>query len=129
MNKLIILISILFFSTNSFAQIQRNSTVTSNSNDSSVLNNKNWKEGKGRKQMFQGLDLTKEQSGQLKTIRQDAKAKREAIENDGSISDIEQKERLRALRKETDDAIQKILTKEQWEKFIEQREKKFNKAE
>lgn len=129
MNRLIIIISVLFISANSFGQIQRNSTIN-NANDSSVLiTNKNWKEGKGKKQMFQELDLTKEQRGQLKTIRQDAKAKREAIENDDSISDKEQKEKLKALRKETDEAIQKILTKEQWKKFVEQREKKLNNAE
>ncbi len=118
-----ILFSILFFtSICAKAQIQRKPMAVNFQTDSlersapqSQSNQKN------SKQLFKEMDLTKEQRGKLKEVRQQAKAKRLEIENNTDLSPKERKEQLKIVRKEADASIQAVLSAEQWKQFQEDR--------
>jgi periplasmic protein CpxP/Spy len=70
-----------------------------------------------RKDLMKDLNLTRDQKIKLKEIRENGKAKKEAIENNSQLTEPEKKTRLRELQKEQAKSIQAILTDEQKEKF------------
>ena len=99
----------------SMAQVQR--TPVKQKTDSSTVVTDPEKNKGSRKEMFRELDLTKEQKMKMKEINQSMKASKESIENDTALSEIEKKEKLRALKKEHVQKIQALLTEEQKVKF------------
>jgi len=66
-----------------------------------------------QKQILQDLNLTKEQKVKIKDIRQDAKTKKEAIENDSTLTETQKAQKLQELKKETSAEVDNILTDEQ----------------
>ncbi len=101
----------------SFAQVERKPSPVKQA-DSVSGNAAGNKTDKGsRKDMIKELDLTKEQKGKLKEIRQANMAKKEAIENNSQLSEDEKKKQLRDLQKEQAQNIQAVLTDQQKEKF------------
>ena len=118
-----LILSLLLFSLVSFAQVERKPAPAKPAD--SVANSQ--KAGKmdkaNRKDLLKDLDLSREQKGKLKEIRQAGKVKKEAIENNSQLSEDEKKKQLRELQKEQANSIQAILTDEQKEKFIAKRGK------
>jgi Spy/CpxP family protein refolding chaperone len=114
---------LLFSSLISFAQVERKPSPAKQAD--SVSNNPGGnKTDKGsRKDLVKELDLSKEQKGKLKEIRQANMAKKEAIENNSQLSETEKKKQLRDLQKEQAQNILAILTDEQKEKFKASRKK------
>lgn len=111
----------ILFHCTSFGQIQRN--VVKQKSDSATTNPVPAKENESRKEILKELDLTKEQKVKLKEVNQSMKASKEAIENNMELSDIQKKEKLKALKKEQMSKIQSILTEEQKIKFRQLKEK------
>jgi len=59
------------------------------------------------------LNLTDDQKGKLKDIFADAKAKRESIWKDTSLTDDQKKEKMKELRGDTRSKVNEVLTPEQ----------------
>ena len=59
------------------------------------------------------LNLTDDQKGKLKDIFADAKAKRESIWKDTSLTDDQKKEKMKELRGGTRSKVNEVLTPEQ----------------
>jgi Spy/CpxP family protein refolding chaperone len=70
-----------------------------------------------RKDRMKELNLTREQMGKIKELRQSGKEAREAVENNDKLSAEEKKKQLRDLKKSQMQKMQTILTPEQFEKF------------
>jgi len=68
------------------------------------------KHGEG---MFADLNLTDEQKAQIKKIREDAKAKADAVKADATLSDADKKAKFREIRKSARMESSKVLTAEQ----------------
>ena len=107
-----IILLIFLGSLSSTAQIERKteSIKSDSANNSQVDNKKNKQTQKDR---LEELDLTKEQKGKLKEIRQSGKAAKDAIENNTQLSETEKKKQLRTLKMEQAQKVQGILTEEQ----------------
>ena len=112
----VIILSILFSNLISNAQIKREPAVTSKTDTISFSSAKS-NEKMTRKDRLKDLDLTREQKGKLKEIRQSGQAAKAGIENNTGLSDDEKKKQLRALQKEQAQKVQAILTEEQKAKF------------
>ncbi len=67
--------------------------------------------------MMSNLNLTKDQKAKMKEMRSDAKSKREAIQNDQSLTPEQKKQKLAELRKSDKENMNSILTKDQKEKM------------
>ena len=63
--------------------------------------------------MFADLNLTDDQKAQIKKIREDAKAKADAVKADTTLSDADKKARFREIRKSAMTESRKVLTAEQ----------------
>ncbi|UEG50149.1 hypothetical protein LK994_01500 [Ferruginibacter lapsinanis] len=126
MKNIFLLLVINIICINSFGQIQRNVVPLDKGRFSadSVRPDKSKVVGKKNKQIFKDLNLTKEQFGKLKEIRQVNKAKREAVNDNDALSAEEKRIQLKAINKTANDAIKAILSKEQWEKYQEEKKKK-----
>ena len=111
-----IILLLLLGSLCSTAQIERKteSVKTDSEKNAQVDNKKNKQTQKDR---LEELDLTKEQKGKLKEIRQSGKAAKDAIENNAALSETEKKKQLRNLKMEQAQKVQGILTEEQKAKF------------
>jgi protein CpxP len=62
---------------------------------------------------FAGLNLTDEQKAQIKKIRQEAKAKADAVMGDSSLSDADKKIKVREIHKAAIMESKQVLTAEQ----------------
>ncbi|MGG9971617.1 hypothetical protein ACQ33O_07455 [Ferruginibacter sp. SUN002] len=118
------LVSIVcFISIGSFAQIQRTTTNTyaplPKSDSAATVAT-----GKSNKEVFKELDLTKEQRDKLKTIKKEAKSQKEAVLNNDNLKGMEKMQQLKMIKQNADAEIKKILTEEQWQKFINERKLK-----
>jgi Spy/CpxP family protein refolding chaperone len=116
MKYLVIILLLALGSLSSTAQIERKteSLKADSANNSQVDNKKNKQTQKDR---LEELDLTKEQKGKLKEIRQSGKAAKDAIESNTQLSEQEKKKQLRNLKIEQAQKVQGILTEEQKAKF------------
>jgi len=74
--------------------------------------------------MMRELNLTKEQREKIKEIRQANQAKKEAIENDTTLTAEQKETRLRELKREMGQSMLPILNDEQKAKFKEMRDKR-----
>jgi Spy/CpxP family protein refolding chaperone len=68
------------------------------------------KHGDGK---FAGLNLTDDQKSQMKQIRQDAKAKTDAVRADNSLSDTDKEAKLKAIHRAAKKQMRGVLTPEQ----------------
>ena len=107
---LIVLITFIAFVSNSNGQVKREASPSQSaqSNASQKAN---------RKQMMKELDLTKEQRGQMKEFHKSMKQKKEAINNDPSLTEAQKQEKMKDLHKEQKEKMNTILTPEQKEKL------------
>jgi Spy/CpxP family protein refolding chaperone len=130
MKKVLIMLAISTITATAMAQIQRAVKPKAVTSDTTTTGSSNTmtpaKDDKGsRREMIKELNLTREQKGKFREMQQNMKAKKEAIENDDKLSDIEKKEKLRALRKEQMTITDSILNDEQREKMRQMRKDKF----
>lgn len=107
MKKLfLILFASGFFVINSNAQVKRDITQSQKvQSDSS----RHFKKGK----MEHDLNLTSDQKAQMKTLRENNKQQREAIQNDASLTQDQKKAKMKDLHKEQSDKMNSILTPDQ----------------
>ncbi|HMC99173.1 MAG TPA: hypothetical protein VKH37_03440 [Ferruginibacter sp.] len=124
MKKSALVFLLSFVSFISFAQVQRQFTHKNadSANSNEMLKGKNNQED--RKQMMRELNLTKEQREKIKEIRQANQAKKEAIENDTTLTAEQKETRLRELKREMGQSMLPILNDEQKAKFKEMRDKR-----
>jgi Flp pilus assembly protein TadG len=115
MKKISILLFFVFSISLSFAQVQRTKTaskqISDSSNTSEQLNNTNKKGNK--KQMIRELNLTKEQKGKLKEIKQANKAKVQQVQNDDKLTQEEKDVKLKTLHQEQAKNTLTVLNDEQ----------------
>jgi periplasmic protein CpxP/Spy len=62
---------------------------------------------------FAGLNLTDDQKAQIKKVREEAKAKSDAIMADSSLSEADKKAQVRAIRMDARKQTREVLTPEQ----------------
>lgn len=115
-----IIFTLLLTSFFASAQIERKPTVVKADSATAVSPNQPM-DKQNRRDRLKDLDLTREQQGKLKEIRQSSQAAKQAIENNTQLTDAEKKKQLRALQKDQAQKIQSILTEEQKVKFREGR--------
>ncbi|MFZ4057608.1 MAG: hypothetical protein ACOYKE_05690 [Ferruginibacter sp.] len=70
-----------------------------------------------QKEQLAKLQLTKEQRSKLKEVKQNLQTKKASIENDPTLSSVQRRQQMLALRKNANEEMSKILTPEQMEKF------------
>lgn len=80
--------------------------------DTTNKTQKEWHGKKGASQMAE-LNLTQAQKDQMKKIRQDEKAKIDAIKNDKSLTETQKSDKIKELRKNQHKEMNSVLTKEQ----------------
>ncbi len=114
MKKYIVAILFIFFSTTSFAQVQRNTTKKSTDSAAAITQPSAKKD---KKERIRELDLSKEQRIKFKELNQTHKQSKAAIEADTTLSAAQRQEKLKALKKAHADKLKTILTPEQIEKF------------
>lgn len=96
----------LLFAATGNAQVKRNSAQSQTMQSDT---SHHFRKGK----MMDNLNLTAEQKAQLKSMRQDAKQQREAIQNDASLTADQKKAKMKELHKTQSDKMKSILTPEQ----------------
>ncbi len=126
MKKIFFFLLIVIANSNSFAQIQRDTKrqiINKNAADSTVQNNNG-----GNKEIFKELNLTKEQRIRLKSIRQDAKAKRQDIKAKNLPPD-EERSQIKKVNQDANAAVREILNDKQWEQYQELKKNKLQNSE
>ena len=113
----------------SFAQVQRTKTASKQSSDSLSATIETKQTGKLKKrQMMRELDLTKEQKGKLKEIKQANKAKTEEVLNNDKLTQEEKDAKLKTLHQQQAKNTLTVLNDEQKGKIKKMRtEKRKNK--
>ena len=113
----------------SFAQVQRTKTASKQSSDSLSATIETKQTGKLKKrQMMRELDLTKEQTGKLKEIKQANKAKTEEVLNNDKLTQEEKDAKLKTLHQQQAKNTLTVLNDEQKAKIKKMRtEKRKNK--
>jgi len=125
MKKIVLMMTLVFLTAFSFAQVQRNKANSLAKADSASSGTEKRKTaGMDKKQMLKELDLSREQKIKLKELRQSMKQKKEAIENDDKLSDPEKQTKLKELRQEQAKNTMSILTPEQKVKMLKLRKEK-----
>lgn len=82
------------------------------------------KRGKHKKDaMMKKLNLSEDQKAKLKEMRDANKSKRDAINNDGKLTDEQKKEKMKALKEEQKKNMQGVLTDDQKTKMKEMKVK------
>ena len=127
MKKMIAVTALCLITFASFAQIQRQKKEVAKPDSSAGAAVQTKDEGPGRKEMMKELDLSKEQKLKIKAFRQDAKAKKDAIENDTTLKPEEKQARLKELRKELEQNTISVLSREQKMKLLKMRSEKKGK--
>ena len=72
-----------------------------------------------RREILHKLDLTRAQQLRLKQIRDEHKARKEAIGNDPQLNDEQKQQQLKDLQKQLASQFRSVLTEEQKKKFLE----------
>jgi Spy/CpxP family protein refolding chaperone len=129
MKKIISFLVLSILLTSAFAQVKRNkpakAIVDSAVQSTPVISEEVSKSyRKDKRAMMKELNLSRTQMKQLKGMRQDAKAQKEAIDNNTKLSDEERKQQLREFRVKQMKKMQEILTPEQINKLKEMRKQK-----
>jgi periplasmic protein CpxP/Spy len=79
--------------------------------------------GERLERMSRHLDLTDEQKAKIKPILDDEDQRLKALRDDGSLTRVQQREKLRSIRQETHEKISPFLTPEQQKKIDDARAK------
>jgi Spy/CpxP family protein refolding chaperone len=96
----------LLFAATGNAQVKRNSDPSQTMQSDT---SHHFRKGK----MMDNLNLTADQKAELKSMREDAKQQREAIQNDASLTADQKKAKMKELHKTQSDKMKSILTPEQ----------------
>lgn len=80
---------------------------------------KNKPHAKHKDKVLDKLDLTDDQQSKMKALNQEYHPKMKAIRTNASLADTEKKKQIKALKKNKDSEIGKILTPEQLKKYKE----------
>ena len=107
-------LAFLFISFISFAQVQRTVTRLAQKDADSITPAG---DNKGRREMLRELQLTREQQVKMKTLRDDFRAKQDAVNNNDKLTADERKSKLRELRKEHVQNMMLVLNEEQRKKM------------
>ncbi|MBK8610558.1 MAG: hypothetical protein IPL84_11620 [Chitinophagaceae bacterium] len=113
----LILISMLALSAATSAQIERKPVEISKADTEISPARDVPADKKSRKDLMKDLDLTREQRGKLKELRDKNSTAKAALENNPALSEMEKKKKLRELKKDQAEQMLAILTPEQQEKF------------
>ncbi len=97
----------LLFAVTGNAQVKRNSRQSQTTVQSDTSHH--FRQGT----MMDNLNLTADQKAQMKTMREDAKQQREAIQNDATLTADQKKAKMKELHKTQSDKMNSILTPEQ----------------
>jgi hypothetical protein len=124
MKNLTLLIVGSFIASLSFSQVQRKAAVANKPDSAAITADRKTLSGKEKIKVARELDLNKEQKSKLKEIRQSAKVKKEAVENDDKLSATEKQAKLKELQREQLKSTMSILNDEQKEKMKEMRKNK-----
>ena len=93
------------------AQVRRApSPSVNNGPDSMQVNGNTNSQKMSKKVMMDELNLTKEQRGQMKQIKQTGKAQKEAIDSDTTLSVEQKKMKLKELHKQSEKSVDAILS-------------------
>jgi lipase chaperone LimK len=123
MKKLSIALLLCLLAACSFAQVQSSAPTPGTTDSSAAPVAKT-----SLRQQLQALDLTRDQKMQMREILQNAKANKETINANDSLSQDQKQTQLKKLRKQTFTSFNAILTDEQKEKWKAMRaDKKKNK--
>lgn len=98
------------FTSAGFAQVQRNQVKKSVTDSSQKA-----------KVKIKELNLSKDQMGKLKEMKQENKASKDQIENDATLSVKQKKQQLRELKRQHAEKMNTILTDDQKVKLKEMR--------
>ena len=113
----------------SFAQVQRNVTAKKDSTEmgmpGEITNNENGQSKKeDKRQMIRSLNLSKEQRQKFKEIRQENKEKKESISSNDQLTESQKKDQLKELHKEAAMNMNSLLSEEQRDKVKAMRKEK-----
>jgi periplasmic protein CpxP/Spy len=79
---------------------------------------------------FDGLNLTDDQKSQIKKIREDAKAKADAVKSDSSLSDADKQAKVKEIHRAAMKQSHDVLTPEQREQLkAKMRERRAEKSQ
>lgn len=67
----------------------------------------------GHGKMLESLNLTDDQQAQINKIREDAKAKAQAVKTDSSLSDADKRAKIRTIHRDSMKQMRAVLTPEQ----------------
>jgi Spy/CpxP family protein refolding chaperone len=115
-----IMMTIVFLSTLqslSFAQIRRAKTVNTNIPSDTTKKIIADTSKSTSKEMLKDMGLSREQMKQLKALKEEGKARKQAIDADTLLSKKERRQKLQQLKDEQLQKMQKFLTPEQMEKM------------
>jgi Spy/CpxP family protein refolding chaperone len=106
MKKLFLLATTaIFFAVNSNAQVSRETKPNQKVHSDSMRAH--------NKAMMDELNLTADQKSQMKTIQENTKQQREAIQNDASLTQDEKRTKMKDLQKSHSQKVNSILTPDQ----------------
>ena len=130
MQKIGMLLALAFICTGINAQVQRKLADT-NSTKNITVNEDMDNSGKSGTRMdklklMKELNLTKEQKGKLKEMKQANQFKKEAILNDTGLTEIEKQEKLKQVKHSAAIDLQSVLTGEQKQKLQKMRRERAN---
>ena len=74
---------------------------------------------RGHGKMLGSLNLTDDQQAQINKIREDAKAKTEAVKTDSSLSDADKRAKIRTIHRDSMKQMRAVLTPEQRQQLRE----------
>lgn len=131
MKKNLIMMAFVLMGLNTFAQVQRKVAAINENDSMSVSNDKYDKDKPAKKtdklKILKELNLTREQKGKLKEIRQANKSKTDHIMNDVTLTADQKKDKVKEIKKSGVIELQGILNDEQKAKMKEMiRENKDN---
>jgi len=131
MKKALFLILICFAGYSTFAQIQRkkvtdSSKIKSTGQNNEMDNAEGFSKKKDQLKIMKELNLTREQKGKLKELRQANQSKRAAVMNDASLTEDQKQTQLKAIQLSGAMGLQGILNEAQKKKMKEMRKEKKN---
>ena len=112
MKKIIMFLVLGFTGYCTMAQVERKAIRDSAATANTFSSGKALKKAEKRK-MLRELNLTKEQRGKLKEIKQGNQAEKQAVINDASLTADQKKDKLRNIKKAGAVNLQSVLDDEQ----------------
>jgi len=121
MKKILLLLGFILAGVGVFAQVQRKAAETHNKNNAVPGNEMETKTDLSEKEnelkVLKELNLTREQKGKLKEMRQVNQSKKETIVNDPTLTEAQKKEKLKEIKRSIAFELKNILTDKQIEKM------------